>query len=139
MRHKNIRTRLNRETSNRMSMLNNMCVSLIKHEQIQTTLVKAKVLHRYVEPFITIAKNGNGDLASRRKLLAILPEYSAVTKLIDVLAKRYANRQGGYTRVLRSGFRQGDGAPTAYIELVDRDKSAKGADSLIQNKQESKS
>ena len=65
MRHKNIRTRLNRETSNRMSMLNNMCVSLIKHEQIQTTLVKAKVLHRYVEPFITIAKNGNGDLASR--------------------------------------------------------------------------
>jgi large subunit ribosomal protein L17 len=124
MRHRNIRTRLNRETSHRISMLNNMCVSLIKHEQIQTTLIKAKVLHRYIEPLITIAKKGNGDLHSRRKLCAILPEYSAVNKLIDVLAPRYSKRQGGYTRVLKSGFRQGDGAATAYIELVDRDRTS---------------
>jgi large subunit ribosomal protein L17 len=128
MRHRNIRSRLNRDTSNRMSMLNNMCVSLIKHEQIQTTLVRAKVLLRYFEPLITIAKKGNGDLSSRRRLISILPEYGAVAKLIDVLTKRYSKRNGGYTRILKSGFRQGDGAPTAYIELVDRDRQAKGSD-----------
>jgi large subunit ribosomal protein L17 len=127
MRHKNIRTRLNRDSSNRMSMLNNMCVSLVQHEQIETTLTKAKVLRRYIEPLITIAKNGNGDLPSIRRLSNILPEYEAVTKLIKVLAVRYAKRPGGYTRIARSGFRKGDGAPTAYIELVDRDKTAKGA------------
>jgi large subunit ribosomal protein L17 len=106
-------------------MLKNMSVSLIKYEQIRTTLVRAKVLRRYFEPLITIAKIGSGSLASRRKLISILPEYKAVIKLIDVLAKRYASRNGGYTRILRSGFRQGDGAPVAYIELVDRDRSAK--------------
>lgn len=127
MRHRNVRSRLNRDTSNRMSMLNNMCVSLIKHEQIQTTLVRAKVFRRYFEPLITIAKRGDRDLSSRRRLNAILPEYGAVIKLIDVLAKRYAKRDGGYTRILKSGFRQGDGAPTAYIELVDRDRGAKGS------------
>jgi large subunit ribosomal protein L17 len=126
MRHKNIRTRLNRDSSNRMSMLNNMCVSLVQHEQIETTLTKAKVLRRYIEPLITIAKNGNGDLPSIRRLSTILPEYEAVTKLINILAVRYAKRPGGYTRIARNGFRKGDGAPTAYIELVDRDRSAKG-------------
>ena len=125
MRHRNIRSRLNRNTSNRLSLLKNMSVSLIKYEQIRTTLVKAKVLRRYFEPLITIAKNGEGSLASRRKLVSILPEYGAVTKLIHVLSKRYSNRNGGYTRILRSGFRQGDGAPVAYIELVDRDRNAK--------------
>jgi large subunit ribosomal protein L17 len=125
MRHRNIKSRLNRNTSNRLSMLKNMSVSLIKYEQIRTTLVRAKVLRRYFEPLITIAKIGSGSLASRRKLISILPEYKAVIKLIDVLAKRYASRNGGYTRILRSGFRQGDGAPVAYIELVDRDRSAK--------------
>jgi large subunit ribosomal protein L17 len=110
-------------------MLKNMSVSLIKHEQIRTTLVRAKVLRRYFEPLITIAKKGNGNISSRRKLISILPEYEAVLKLINILAKRYSNRNGGYTRIFRSGFRQGDGAPVAYIELVDRDKNVKNSSS----------
>jgi len=103
-----------------------MCVSLIQHEQIETTLVKAKVLRRFIEPLITIAKNGAGDLCSRRKLCSILPEYKAVEKLINVLAPRYSKRPGGYTRVLKNGFKQGDGAPVAYIELIERNRAAKG-------------
>ncbi len=141
MRHGNRRTRLNRNTSNRLSMLNNMCVSLIQHEQIETTLAKAKVLRRFVEPLITIAKNGKGDLHSRRMLSSILPDYNAVVKLIEILSQRYSKRPGGYTRIIKSGFRKGDGAATAYIELVERDRSAKGQDisrEIIQKNQNKK-
>lgn len=105
-------------------MLMNMAVALVMHEQIQTTLVKAKVLRPFVERLLTIAKKPN--LANHRRLLSILHSSVAVKKLVDVLATRYAQRNGGYLRIVKAGFRYGDMASMAYIEFVDRDVNAKG-------------
>jgi large subunit ribosomal protein L17 len=119
--------KLNRTSAHRKAMLANMACSLIKHEQITTTLPKAKELKPYVEKLVTLGKRGT--LHARRQLLARLPEKSAVDKLVDGLAERYSGRSGGYTRVLKAGFRYGDAAPMAVIELVDRDPEARGQDS----------
>ena len=108
-------------------MFANMASALIKHEQIQTTLPKAKELRPIVERLITLGKRG--DLHARRQAAAQLPDAAMVTKLFDTLAERYAERSGGYTRIIRANFRYGDNAPMAYIELVDRDEDAKGQDS----------
>ena len=108
-------------------MLANMAVALIKHEQITTTLPKAKELKPYMDRLVTLGKRG--DLHARRQALSKLPEKDAVKKLFDTLAERYQERPGGYTRVLKAGNRYGDNAPMAVIELVDRDPSAKGKDS----------
>ena len=127
MRHRIARRKLNRTSSHRKAMLANMAVALIRHEQITTTLPKAKELRPYVEKLVTLGKRGT--LHARRQALARLPEKRAVDKLFETLAPRYADRAGGYTRVLKSGFRYGDSAPMAVIELVDRDPEAKGQDS----------
>jgi large subunit ribosomal protein L17 len=108
-------------------MFANMAAALIKHEQIKTTLPKAKELRSVVEKLITLGKRG--DLHARRQALSVLQERWLVSKLCDDLADRYADRPGGYTRVIRAGFRYGDAAPMAIIELVDRDPDAKGLDS----------
>ena len=108
-------------------MLGNMSVALIKHEQIQTTLPKAKELSPFVDKLITLGKKG--DLASRKKAYSILPEKQWVSKIFDELSERYKERDGGYTRVLKAGFRYGDSAPMAVIELVDRNPDALGQDS----------
>ena len=108
-------------------MLGNMAVSLLKHEQIQTTLPKAKELAPFVDKLITLGKKG--DLSARKKAYSMLPEKEWVTKLFDTLSDRYKSRNGGYTRVLKAGFRYGDSAPMAVIELVDRDLEALGQDS----------
>jgi large subunit ribosomal protein L17 len=108
-------------------MLANMAAALIKHEQIETTLPKAKELRPVVEKLITLGKKGS--LHSRRVALSRLPEKSAVDKLFSTLAERYAGRNGGYVRILKAGFRYGDAAPMAVIEFVDRDPEAKGQDS----------
>tara|TARA_R110000751_G_scaffold77188_3_gene155684 strand:+ start:5942 stop:6313 length:372 start_codon:yes stop_codon:yes gene_type:complete len=107
-------------------MFANMAVSLITHEQIKTTLPKAKDLRPYVEKLITLGKRG--DLHARRQVLSTLRDETAVSKLFSVIAERYKDRSGGYTRVLKAGFRYGDAAPIALIELVDRDPEAKGAE-----------
>ena len=127
MRHGKVHRKLNRTAEHRRAMFANMCAALIKHEQIVTTLPKAKDLKRIVEKYITLAKKG--DLNSRRLAAARLRDDDMVKKLFDVLAPRYKDRAGGYTRVLKAGFRYGDSAPVAVIELVDRDESAKGQDS----------
>ena len=124
MRHKISGRKLNRKTSHRIALLKNLAKSLIINEQIETTLPKAKDLRPFVEKILHSGKNNN--LHSRRKVFSFLRDNLLVNKVFDVLAKRYANRNGGYTRVLRSGFRYGDAAPKAIIELVDRDISAKG-------------
>tara|TARA_B100000035_G_scaffold214852_1_gene184098 strand:+ start:5931 stop:6494 length:564 start_codon:yes stop_codon:yes gene_type:complete len=124
MRHRISGRKLNRKTSHRMALLKNLAKSLIINEQIETTLPKAKDLRPFVEKIVHSGKNNN--LHSRRKVFSFLRDNILVNKVFDVLAKRYANRNGGYTRVLRSGFRYGDAAPKAIIELVDRDVSAKG-------------
>ena len=124
MRHKISGRKLNRKTSHRIALLKNLAKSLITNEQIETTLPKAKDLRPFVEKILHSGKNNN--LHSRRKVFSFLRDNILVNKVFDVLAKRYANRNGGYTRVLRSGFRYGDAAPKAIIELVDRDVSAKG-------------
>ncbi len=108
-------------------MFRNMATSLLKHEQIKTTLPKAKELRPIVDKLVTLGKRGS--LHARRQALAFLRDKTITGKLFDSLATRYAERQGGYTRVLRAGFRYGDAAPMAYIELVDRDPEAKGLDS----------
>lgn len=126
MRHRFRRTRLNRDTANRNSLFKNLSLSLIQHEQIQTTLSKAKMLRAFIEPLVTLAKKNPSSLAVRRRLVAVLPEYEAVTKLINVIAKRYIKRPGGYTRIIKSGFRQGDNAPLAYIEFVENNLQVKG-------------
>jgi len=108
-------------------MLANLAASLIKHEQIVTTLPKAKDLRPVVEKLVTLGKKG--DLAARRQAIAQIGDEALVKKLFDVLAKRYAERHGGYTRVLKAGFRYGDSAPRAVIEFVDRDVNTKGLDS----------
>ncbi len=127
MRHRNAGRKLGKTTSHRKAMFANMAASLIKHEQITTTLPKAKELRPIVEKLITLGKRGG--LHARRQALSFLPEKSAVDKLFDGLNTRYATRAGGYTRVLKAGFRYGDAAPMAVLELVDRDTSAKGQDS----------
>jgi large subunit ribosomal protein L17 len=127
MRHRKTGRKLNRTSSHRKAMFANMAASLIKHEQIQTTLPKAKDLRPIVEKLITLGKRG--DLHARRQALAELHEKSAVDKLFSTLSERYAERSGGYTRVLKAGFRTGDAASMGVIELVDRDVEAKGQDS----------
>ncbi|MDA0230768.1 MAG: 50S ribosomal protein L17 [Proteobacteria bacterium] len=127
MRHRNSGRKLNRTSSHRRAMLRNMATALLKHEQIKTTLPKAKELGPVVEQMITLGKRGS--LHSRRQALSYLMDEAIVRKLFDGLAERYESRAGGYTRVLKAGFRYGDSAPMAYIELVDRDEDAKGLDS----------
>jgi len=125
MRHSKGYRRLNRTHEHRKALFANMAGSLIEHEQIKTTLPKAKELRPIVEKLITLAKRG--DLHARRLAASQLKEDQYVTKLFDVLGPRYTERNGGYTRVLRAGFRYGDMAPMAIIEFVDRDAAAKGA------------
>ncbi len=127
MRHRVSGRKLNRTSSHRKAMFSNMAQALIKHEQIRTTLPKAKELRPIVEKLITLARRG--DLHARRLLHARIPDPAMVDKLIDVLAERYRDRPGGYSRVLKAGYRQGDSAPIAVIELVERDEDAKGQDS----------
>jgi large subunit ribosomal protein L17 len=121
------------DSSHRKAMFANMAASLIKHEQIKTTVPKAKELKPYVEKLITLAKKSlekpETALANRRRAIAIMRDKDQVKKLFDVLGERYESRKGGYTRVLKAGFRYGDAAPMAIIELVDRDVDAKGKDS----------
>ena len=125
MRHSKGYRRLNRTHEHRKALFANMAGSLIEHEQIKTTLPKAKELRPIVEKLITLAKRG--DLHARRLAASRLKEDQYVTKLFDILGPRYSERKGGYTRVLRAGFRYGDMAPMAIIEFVDRDVAAKGA------------
>jgi len=128
MRHRLKGRKLGRTVSHRQALFSNMAAALIKHEQIQTTLPKAKELRPVVERLITLGKRGN--LHARRQALSQLGgDREIVSKLFDVLGERYSERSGGYTRVLRAGFRYGDAAPMAVIELVDRDPEAKGQDS----------
>jgi len=127
MRHKLGQRKLGRTSAHRIAMLRNMSASLIKHEQITTTLPKARELRPYLEKLITLAKKGG--LSNRRLAHARLLDDAQLVKLFDVLAARYADRAGGYTRIIKAGFRASDAAPMAIIELVDRDTSAKGQDS----------
>jgi large subunit ribosomal protein L17 len=127
MRHRKSGRKLNRTSTHRKAMFANMAAALIKHEQIKTTLPKAKDLRRVTDRLITLGKRG--DLHARRQAMSALRDWTMTTKLFDVLAERYKERQGGYTRVLKAGHRYGDMAPMAYIELVDRDPEAKGLDS----------
>ena len=127
MRHKVGFRKLNRTTSHRKAMLMNMAIALIKHEQIITTLPKAKELRIYVEKLITLGKKGG--LNNRRAAISQIRDEVQVAKLFTTLAERYKDRNGGYTRVLKAGFRFGDNAPKAVIELVERDINAKGQDS----------
>ena len=134
MRHRQSGRKLNRTSSHRKSLFKNMAQALLKHEQIVTTLPKAKELKRVVEKLITLGKKGN--LHSRRLAFNQIRDKDMVSKLFDNLAKRYLDRKGGYTRVLKAGFRYGDSAPMAVIELVDRDENAKGAGEINAPKQE---
>ena len=127
MRHGMSRRKLNRSGTHRKAMFANMAVALLKHEQIQTTLPKAKDLRRVVERLITLGKRG--DLHARRQALSVLRDRKIASKLFTELAERYKDRAGGYTRVLKAGFRYGDMAPMGLIELVDRNPEAKGQDS----------
>jgi ribosomal protein L17 len=127
MRHKVGHRKLQRTSSHRAALLRNMAAALIKHEQITTTLSKARELRPYTEKLITLAKHGG--LSNRRLAHARLLDDAQLVKLFDVLAARYSDRQGGYTRVIKAGFRASDSAPIAVIELVERDVAAKGLDS----------
>ena len=127
MKHRIKGKKLNRTSSHRKALLKNMSQALIKHEQIITTLVKAKTLKPYFDKLITIGKKGN--LSARRQAISKVGDTKLVEKLFSVLAKRYETRHGGYSRVLKAGFRYGDAAPMAVIELVDRDEEARGKDS----------
>lgn len=127
MRHNVSGRKLGVTTSHRKAMFANLCQALIKHEQIATTLPKAKELRPVVERLITLGKRGG--LHARRQAIAEIKDTVLVEKLFSTIAARYAERKGGYTRVLKAGFRYGDNAPLAIIELVDRDESAKGKDS----------
>ncbi|WP_370931196.1 50S ribosomal protein L17 [Bartonella sp. DGB1] len=124
MRHGKSGRKLNRTASHRKAMFCNMSASLIEHEQIVTTLPKAKEIRPIVEKLVTLGKRGN--LHSRRQALASVKDSSLVAKLFDVLAPRYAARQGGYLRIVKAGYRYGDNAPLAVVEFVDRDVNAKG-------------
>ena len=127
MKHNIKNKKLNKTSSHRKAMFMNMSNALIKHEQITTTLAKAKELRRFVEKIVTLGKKGS--LLSRRKTVSILQDQKMSKKVFDVLAERYKNRAGGYTRIIKLGNRFGDNAPTAVIEFVDRDENAKGQDS----------
>ena len=127
MRHKYGQRKLQRTSSHRAALLRNMAAALIKHEQIQTTTPKAKELRPYIEKLITLAKRGG--LSNRRLAHARLMDETQEKKLFDVLAERYAGRNGGYSRIIKAGIRASDAAPIAIIELVDRDTDAKGQDS----------
>lgn len=127
MRHRLGQRKLGRTSAHRIALLRNLAAALIKHEQITTTLPKAKELRPYVEKLITLAKHGG--LSNRRLAHARLLEATQEKKLFEVLAARYADREGGYTRIIKAGYRASDAAPIAVIELVDRDTSAKGLDS----------
>ena len=127
MRHGKHGRRLNRSSSHRQAMLANLALALIKHEQIQTTLPKAKELKPVADRLVTLGKRGG--LHARRQALSMIGDTTMVNKLFTTLAERYAERSGGYSRVLKSGFRLGDAAPMAVIEFVDRDEDAKGQDS----------
>ena len=127
MRHKVGGRKLNRTSSHRKALLRNMAAALVKHEQITTTLPKARELRPYVEKLITLAKHGG--LSNRRLAHARMMDDTQLVKLFDVLAPRYSSREGGYTRIVKAGFRASDAAPIAVIELVERDVSAKGQDS----------
>ena len=127
MRHRIAHRKLSRTSSHRIALLRNMSASLIKHEQIKTTIAKAKELRPYIEKLVTLAKNGG--LSNRRLANARLGDDVQLIKLFDVLAARYADRQGGYTRVVKAGFRRSDATAMAIIEFVDRDVDAKGLDS----------
>ncbi|MCK5296168.1 MAG: 50S ribosomal protein L17 [Alphaproteobacteria bacterium] len=135
MRHRMSGRKLNRKSAHKKAMFANMVAALLKHEQIKTTLPKAKDLRSIVDKFITLGKRG--DLHARRQAASYIRDDKVVKKLFSVLAERYEKRPGGYTRVLKAGFRYGDCAPMAYIELVDRDVNAKGLDSgPVQKKDE---
>lgn len=135
MRHGIAGRKLNKTSSHRKAMLANMAVALVKHEQITTTLPKAKELRPYVEKLVTLGKNGS--LHARRQAVSKIQDKDMVSKLFGTLAPRYADRQGGYIRIMKAGFRYGDAAPMAVIEFVDRDESAKGLDSgPLQNESE---
>lgn len=127
MRHGNGLRKLNRTSSHRLAMLRNMAVSLLKHEAIKTTLPKAKELRRVVEPLITLGKKPS--LANRRLAFDRTRDRDIVGKLFDELGPRFANRNGGYLRILKMGFRVGDNAPMAFVELLDRPAGSEGADS----------
>ncbi len=127
MRHGISGRKLSRKSQHRKALFRNMAAALIKHEQILTTTAKAKELRPYIEKLITLAKRGG--LSNRRLAQARLLDETQLKKLFDVLAERYADREGGYTRVIKAGIRASDAAPIAYIELVDRDEDAKGQDS----------
>jgi large subunit ribosomal protein L17 len=135
MRHGFSGRRLNRSSAHRKAMFANMSASLIKHEQIVTTLPKAKDLRPIVEKLVTLAKKGG--LHARRQAVSEIKDVEQVKKLFDVLAARYKDRKGGYTRIMKAGFRHGDNAPVAVIEFVDRDVKEKGKDSgPLQKKEE---
>ena len=127
MKHGIKQRKLNRTTSHRKAMLANMAAALVKHEQITTTLPKAKELRPFTEKLITLAKKG--ELSHRRQAMSKLRDEAQVKKLFDVLGERYAERNGGYIRIMKAGYRYGDCAPMAVIEFVDRDVDAKGKDS----------
>ena len=127
MRHGNAHRKLNRTAEHRKAMFANMCAALIKHEQIITTLPKAKELRPIVEKLVTLGKRG--DLHARRQAVSQLRDPAMAKKLFEVLGPRYKERNGGYTRIIKAGFRYGDSAPVAVIEFVDRDVDAKGLDS----------
>jgi large subunit ribosomal protein L17 len=127
MRHRVGHRKLQRTSAHRIALLRNMSAALIKHEQITTTTPKARELRPYLEKLITLAKRGG--LSNRRLAHGRLLDETQLTKLFDVLAERYAGREGGYCRIIKAGFRASDAAPIAIIELVDRDVSAKGQDS----------
>jgi len=131
MRHGNAHRKLNRKPEHRRAMFANMAVALIKHEQIVTTLPKAKDLRPVVEKLITLGKRG--DLHARRQAIAQMRDADTVKKLFEVIGPRYKDRNGGYTRVLKAGYRYGDSAPVAVIELVDRDVDAKGKEDLARH------
>ncbi len=133
MRHRVAHRKLNRTSSHRKAMFANMAASLLEHEQITTTLPKAKELKPFMDKLVTLAKKG--DLASRRQAIAKIRDKDAVRKLFEVMGERYRERPGGYTRVLKAGFRYGDNAPMAVIELVERDWNAKGAADRIREKE----
>jgi large subunit ribosomal protein L17 len=127
MKHNIKHRKLNRTSSHRKALLMNMTNALIKHEQITTTLPKAKELRPFIEKVVTLGKKGN--LSARRKAISILQDDKMIKKVFSILADRYSSRNGGYTRIIKLGNRFGDNAPTAVIEFVDRDEEAKGLDS----------
>jgi large subunit ribosomal protein L17 len=134
MRHAHGHRKLNRTSSHRKAMFANMAASLIRHEQIVTTLPKAKELAPIMDKLVTLAKKG--DLGSRRRAVSKIRDEAMAKKLFETLGPRYEDRHGGYTRVLKAGFRYGDNAPMAVIELVDRDDSAKGAEDRARHEAE---